>query len=406
MEEDGALTGARGFSSYNHVPAIERRKRSEMARHRILFVDDEENILKSLRRLFVDEGYDIVTANSGEEALTKLDGQKVSLVISDQRMSGMQGVEFLSRIKQLTPHTIGILLTGTADLRTAVDAINSGSVYRYVAKPWDDDECKIIVREAVEKYEIEEKNRRLTRTIRRQNKKLKRLNENLERAKELLTISFERYMSEHLLERILQSSKPVSLSGEKMPVTILISDIRDFTSLAESMTPEGLVKFLNRYFEPMVEIILDNEGVLDKFMGDSVMALFGAIYTHKDDSLRAVRAALEMQEAVERLNKQWVQEGNPPIKVGIGISTGEVVAGNIGSEKRMEFTVIGQDVNYAQRIEGLTKIFPSSILISEPTHAEVSEKIRAVRYAPTEIRGKKEPIVVYGVEGLKTDGNT
>ncbi|MBI4832855.1 MAG: response regulator [Candidatus Lindowbacteria bacterium] len=371
-----------------------------MARHRILFVDDEENILRALSRLFLDEGYDIETASSGEEALTKLDRRKVSLVVSDQRMSGMQGVELLSRVKALSPHTIGILLTGAADLRTAVDAINSGSVYRYVGKPWDDDECKIIVREALDKLEIEEKNRKLTRRIHLQNKKLKQLNQNLERAKELLTISFQRYMSEHLLERVLQSSKPVSLSGEKRPVTILISDIRDFTSLAENMTPERLVEFLNQYFEPMVEIILDNEGLLDKFMGDSVMALFGAIYTHEDDSLRAVKAGIEMQDAVERLNKQWAMEGKPSIRIGIGISTGEVVVGNIGSEKRMEFTVIGQDVNYAQRIEGLTKTLRSSVLISEPTYFEVRDRIHAVPYAPIEIKGKKDPIVVYGAEGL------
>lgn len=372
-----------------------------MTRHRVLFVDDEENVLKALERVFADEGYEIITASSGEEALRKLDGESVSLVISDQRMPGMQGVELLSRIKALSPHTIGILLTGYTDIKAAIVAINSGAVYKYIGKPWDDEQCRITVRRALEKYDVEQENRRLERKIRKQNEKLKELNKNLQRAKELLSVSLQRYVSTHLVERVLKSSAPLSLSGEKKNVTILISDIRNFTSLAENMPPEELVEFLNQYFEAMVEIVLENEGLLDKFMGDAVMALFGAIYTHEDDPLRAIRTAVQMQEMVERLNGRWARTSQPQIKVGIGISTGEVVVGNIGSKKRMDYTVIGQHVNYAQRIEGLTKVFPSPILIGELTYSEVSEKVHATRYGPVQIKGKKDPIIVYGVNGLK-----
>ena len=238
-------------------------------------------------------------------------------------------------------------------------------------------------------------------SLKKQNKLLYGLNQNLQRAQELLSISFQRYISEHLLKEILASSEPVSLSGEKKDVTVLISDIRGFTSLAENMATEELVEFLNQYFEAMIKIVLDYEGLLDKFMGDALLALFGAIYSHDDDPMRAVRAALEMQKTIEGLNARWSSKGAPEIKIGIGISTGEIIVGNIGSEQRLEFTGIGPDVNYAQRIETLTKTIPSSILINESTYLRVRDEVYATRYGPLEIRGKMKPIAVYGIEGLR-----
>lgn len=372
-----------------------------MTPRRLLFVDDEENVLKSLKRLFLNDEYEILTALNGEQALDILCGKKIPLVISDHTMPGMQGVDLLKRIKEISPHTIGILLTGITDRQTAVSAINSGAVYRYIAKPWNDGEVKIIVREALEKYDVEEENRKLTKAVKEQNKLLRELNLNLQRAKELLTISFQRYMSEHLVREILESSQPVSLSGQKRDVTVLISDIRGFTSLAENMATEKLVVFLNQYFKAMVDVVLDNSGLLDKFMGDALMALFGAVCKHDDDPLRAVRTAVEMQEVVKELNKTWSMNGGPRIKIGIGISTGEVIVGNIGSEQRMEFTGIGPDVNYAQRIESLSKIIPSPILISESTYLKVKNEVCATRYGPVQIKGKKEPATLYGVESMK-----
>jgi len=186
--------------------------------------------------------------------------------------------------------------------------------------------------------------------------------------------------------------------------TVLISDIRGFTSLAESMATEELVEFLNQYFEAMTKIILDYGGLVDKFMGDVLLALFGAIYSHDDDPMRAVKAAVEMQKTIEGLNARWCNNGMPEIKIGIGISTGEVIVGNIGSEQRLEFTGIGSDVSYAQRIEGLTKTIPSSILLNESTYLRVRNEVCATKYGPLEIKGKKDAISIYGVERLRKDG--
>jgi adenylate cyclase len=183
-------------------------------------------------------------------------------------------------------------------------------------------------------------------------------------------------------------------------VTILMSDIRGFTAMSERMPPENLVQFLNSYFAAMIDIILANEGTLDKFMGDAVMALFGAPIQHDDDALRAVKVAVAMQEKLRELNAQWIERGQPQIRVGIGISTGDVIVGNIGSSRRLEYTAIGQDVNYAQRIEALTKDLPSDILVNETTYENVKDYVEAEKFGPLALRGREEPVYIYAIRKL------
>lgn len=221
-----------------------------------------------------------------------------------------------------------------------------------------------------------------------------------EKRKQLLRQSFERYVSAELVDKILESSQPVNVSGERRTVTILMSDIRGFTSLSERTDPEELVQFLNTYFAPMIDLILASEGTLDKFMGDAVMALFGAPVQHGDDALRAVKVALAMQDTLRELNAQWREQGKPEIRVGIGLSTGEVIVGNIGSARRLEYTAIGQHVNYAQRIEALTKELPFDILVSEATYEQIKENVDAEKIGPLVLRGKDAPVCVYGIKGL------
>jgi class 3 adenylate cyclase len=238
--------------------------------------------------------------------------------------------------------------------------------------------------------------------IRKSERELRDLNQQLERAKDLLRQSFQRYVGAQIVDKIVQGAEPVNLSGERKPVSILLSDIRGFTALSEQLEAEELVRFLNTHFSAMIEIIFEYEGTLDKFMGDAILALFGAPLSHEDDPLRSVRAAIAMQAKLRELNEIWAVGGKNRVKMGIGISTGEVIVGNIGSEKRLEYTAIGEDVNYAQRIEALTKELPADILISEQTYEETKEHIIAEKFGPLTIRGKKEPISVYGVKELKS----
>ena len=223
------------------------------------------------------------------------------------------------------------------------------------------------------------------------NQMAKRLKE-----RERLLISFTRYVSQHIMESILKSEDQVKLSGERRKITVLFSDIRNFTSFSEKYPAEQVVSMLNEYFSAMVEIIFRNQGVLDKFLGDGIMVEFGVPLDDPDQELNAVKTALEMRAEVVRLCDKWISEGLPTIDIGIGIHTGEAVIGNIGSEKRIEYTAIGDTVNIAARIEPLTKVLKTPVLISETTIAAIRDKFDFKDYGAQLIRGRVEAIKVYG----------
>jgi adenylate cyclase len=189
------------------------------------------------------------------------------------------------------------------------------------------------------------------------------------------------------------------LGGEQREVTVLFSDIRGFSPLAEQLPPQALVALLNRYLTVMTERIHANGGIVDKFIGDGIMAMFGAPVQAPDDSQRAVRAACEMVRALERFNAEQEATGAPPLRMGVGISTGLVVAGNVGSPGRLNYTVLGDTVNVAARLEGLTKDHGKPIIIGESTARQVAAHfvLRALGDVP--VRGRAEPLQLYAVEG-------
>ncbi len=211
--------------------------------------------------------------------------------------------------------------------------------------------------------------------------------------------NFERYFAPNVAADIAQQEGAIRQGGERRPTTVLFSDIRGFTAMAESMGSDAIAQLLSEYFTEMVEVIFEHGGTLDKFIGDAIMALWGAPIAHTDDPDRALRAALAMQRAIRRLNERWVSQGRPEIGVGIGINHGDVFAGNIGSHRRLEYTVIGDAVNVAARL--CAEAGPGEILVTEPFLGAVRDQVTSEFLPEMALRGKAQMVQVYRVRDVQ-----
>ncbi|MFB3923180.1 MAG: adenylate/guanylate cyclase domain-containing protein [Terriglobia bacterium] len=208
--------------------------------------------------------------------------------------------------------------------------------------------------------------------------------------------ALERYLSSAIVERILANPDQIHLGGENQTATILFTDIRGFTRQAESMQPHQVVEWLNEYFTEMTDLLFENGGTLDKYLGDGIMALFGAPISRADDTLRSVKTAMEMQRSLVRLNTDWAARGQPTMQIGVGVNTGPVTAGNIGSTKRMDYTVIGDTVNLASRLCANARA--GQILVSESTYQQLGNGLPAKKLDPIRVKGKDRPIEVYEID--------
>jgi len=218
------------------------------------------------------------------------------------------------------------------------------------------------------------------------------------RERETIKDTFGRFVSREVAEVVLNGHIP--LDGDRREVIILFQDIRDFTPMAERMDPHVLIRLLNQFFTEMVAAVEAEGGVLKQFLDDGVMAIFGAPIMVSDHAARAVRAALGMVHRLEALNGRFASAGMPQLRIGIGIHSGEVVAGPIGPDTRMEYTVVGDAVNLASRLEGLTKEMSATILVSQDTAQRVGSEFQFGRKAVLPVRGRAQPITVVEVLGI------
>ena len=218
------------------------------------------------------------------------------------------------------------------------------------------------------------------------------------REKEMIKRAFTRYVAREVVEEVLKDPEHMMLTGERREATVLFCDIRGFTRLSERLSPEEVVSLLNEFYTLMIETTFKHDGTLDKFLGDAIMAVFGAPIAHPDHAARAVRTALDMRAAVAELSERRVARGKDPFQVGIGVSLGEVVAGTVGTEERMEYTVIGDSVNVAARLQD--KARPGSILLSRRTYEAVQDLVDAKPLGAMKVKGKEEELEVYEVRGL------
>ncbi len=362
-------------------------KRDEQ-RFNILYVDDEADNLASFLATFRRD-YNVYTARSGQEGLDVLRQVDIHLIITDQRMPEMTGVQFLESISAEYPEAVRMILTGFTDMDAIIKAINSGRVFRYITKPWDARELKQNIDIALQHYRLEKTNKELVSKIQQE----------IEQQKRILNL-FKKYVPENIIEETLNLAEESSiLSGESRIISVLFCDIRDFTKLSVHLDAATLVKFLNHYFSVMSECIMKHNGTVNKFLGDGILAIFGAPYSFLNNQHNAVLCGLEMVEKVSEINEAYQETLGRAIEIGIGIDTGETVVGNIGSSERVEYTAIGKTVNYAFKIEALTHGKPNSLLISETTYLSVKNLFVADKVDATVNLG--ESINVYQVKGKK-----
>jgi adenylate cyclase len=219
--------------------------------------------------------------------------------------------------------------------------------------------------------------------------------EDISREKRMKTTMY-RYLTPHVAEQVMELGEDALMVGERKDVTILFSDIRGYTTLTENLGAAEVVSLLNQYFETMVEAVFNHEGTLDKFIGDALMAVFGApLPLTENHAWKSVQAALEMRKRLEEFNQRRIVEQQPLINIGIGLSSGEVVSGNIGSHKRMDYTVIGDGVNLSSRLEGITKEYGCDIIISEFTYELCSDRIWARQLDKIRVKGKHQAVSIY-----------
>lgn len=216
-----------------------------------------------------------------------------------------------------------------------------------------------------------------------------------EREKKRTRAAFKQYLNESIVDVIMDDYEKLKLGGEKRIISVLFSDIRSFTTVSESLSPEELGQLLTEYMNPMTDIIFDHNGVLDKYIGDAIMAFWGAPHPQEDQAILACRSALKMLEELEELNKTWVEKGFPQLAIGIGVNTGQMWVGNMGSHVRFDYTVLGDSVNLGARLEGTTKQYGIKIIISEFSYERVKDDFLCRELDAIRVKGKKLPVTIY-----------
>lgn len=354
----------------------------------ILILHPDEVTLAELREGLVGH-FNVFTASDTRTAARILREFDMHAALVAGRMGNMSGVQFCESIRGTFPDLLCVLMAAQSDVATAKQAVKMKKVFAYLKSGFDADEAMVVLNLAVQQHRLVEDNRTLS-------VELKKSVDEQTRILEL----FKRYVPEQVVSQTLYHHDDV-LVGETRVVSILFADIRNFTRFAARVSPTDVVSFLNDFWSLMTEPVRRNLGSVNKLIGDGMLAVFGAPNSYLENQANAVQCALDMMEALDKVNRMYRDVLGEEIKIGIGINTGEVVVGNIGTADHIEYTVIGDAVNVASRIETMTKKKPNSILISESTLVEVDEVFETAPFEALRMDGKNEPIALFEVLGRR-----
>lgn len=349
---------------------------------RILVVDDEPDLAPLIKQKFrrqIKQGdLDFSIAHDGIEALEQLELMpEIDIVLTDINMPRMDGLTLLSKLPEAGGMQKAVVVTAYGDMENIRSAMNLGA-FDFLTKPIDLGDLETTIRKAGDVV-------------------------NRERKASLVRETFGRYLSDNVVSTLLDHPEGIKLGGEKRVVTILMSDLRGFSQISETLKPEDVVEMLNIYLGQMTEVITKYGGTIDEFIGDGILTVFGAPVLGETDALSAVACAVAMQLKMDEVNAELSQRGFPNIEMGIGINTGEVVVGNIGSQIRAKYGVVGSNVNLTGRIEAYT--VGGQVFISERTLVEGGGEIVVSKSLEVRMKGFQEAIPIYEVEGIGGNHN-
>lgn len=351
----------------------------------ILAVDDEPLNRGVIERIVSRKGHEITLAGSGREALDKLLEADFDLVLLDIMMPEIDGVEVLKRIRQkydMTELPV-IMVTAMDESEKIVELLEAGA-NDYVTKPID---AKVL--QARIKTQID---------IVQSHKKIAALSEDARRRNKLLLNLFGRYVSNDVVQNLVSSPRASKIGSEKQLVSMLFADIREFSTITSRLTPEDAVSILNNFYDVMIDVVSKYKGTIDKLMGDEMLVTFGVLRERDDDTERSLACALAMQLAIPEVNKRNKEKRLPEIQIGIGVHCGEVMVGNVGSDKHASFSVIGQEVNLTSSIESNAEA--GEILISEETFMGGGLKVWVDGKRELHPKGFSHGIMAYRLTGM------
>ena len=335
---------------------------------RLLVADDNKVNRLLLGRTLELHGHQVASADNGRRALDMLRGERFDLLLLDLEMPEIDGFAVLEQLAadpelRDLPVIVTSSLEGVAHVARCIEL----GADDYLHKPVNPVLLKARVNSSLEKKRLRDQQRDLVK----------------------------RFATSAVAQDLQQSG--FSLGGRRMQASVMFSDIRGFTALVESQSPEETIELLNSYYALMFDAISGHGGVVNQMIGDGLMALFGAPLPLADAPLAAVRAALDMVEMVQLFNAERASEGKPPITIGVGVASGEVIAGYTGTQQRATYTCVGNTVNLAARLEAHTKAVGQTILIDEATHAALQARVATLPLGTVALRGKAAPVAIYAV---------
>ncbi len=352
----------------------------------ILAVDDMQENRELICRLLSRSEHTVISAESGEEALELLETRAVDVVLLDLMMPGIGGSEVLRQMKESEElrATPVIVISGRQDMDQIITCIQAGAD-DYLLKPFNPVLLQARISAGIDRkrWHDREEEYRIQ----------------LERSEKFIRRTFGRYLSSEVVDQLLENPEGLDLGGDLREVTVMMSDICGFTTLAEQLPAPNVVKLLNRFFGHMTEIIFKHQGTIDEFLGDAILAVFGAPNRLDDDPERAVRCALLMRDGMIAVNASNERTGLPSMNIRIALNTGTVVAGNIGSEQRAKYGCVGHAMNVTSRIEEQTGV--DEILIANATKKKLPQgTFKFGKSKELVASGLEEPILVHSVLGL------